>query len=61
MTENGRPPYPHLYQINVSDGGVPKRPVLRLSSPRPESRVTGSRISKYMADPIVLSVSIRKN
>ena len=28
MTENGRPPYPHLYQINVSDGGVPKRPVL---------------------------------
>ncbi len=28
MTENGRPPYPHLCQINVSDGGVPKRPVL---------------------------------
>ena len=28
MTENGRPPYPHVYQINVSDGGVPKRPVL---------------------------------
>ena len=28
MTENGRPTYPHLCQINVSDGGVPKRPVL---------------------------------
>ena len=24
----GRPPYPHVHQINVSDGGVPKRPVL---------------------------------
>ena len=28
MIATGRPPYPHLYQINVSDGGVPKRPVL---------------------------------
>lgn len=28
MTVTGRPPYPHVYQINVSDGGVPKRPVL---------------------------------
>ena len=28
MTETGRPPYPHLCQINVSSGGVPKRPVL---------------------------------
>ena len=28
MSEHGRPPYPHLCQINVSDGGVPKRPVL---------------------------------
>lgn len=28
MTETGRPPYPHVHQINVSDGGVPKRPVL---------------------------------
>jgi MOSC domain-containing protein YiiM len=28
ITENGRPPYPHVYQINVSDGGVPKHPVL---------------------------------
>ena len=27
MTETGRPPYPHVHQINVSDGGVPKRPV----------------------------------
>ena len=33
MTTTGRPPYPHLHQINVSDGGVPKRPVL-------EARVT---------------------
>jgi MOSC domain-containing protein YiiM len=24
----GRPPYPHVHQINVSDGGVPKLPVL---------------------------------
>ncbi|MCC6139800.1 MAG: MOSC domain-containing protein [Nitrospira sp.] len=22
-----RPPYPHVYQISVSDGGVPKKPV----------------------------------
>ena len=29
----GRPPYPHVYQINISDGGVPKRQVL-------EARVT---------------------
>jgi len=28
VTAAGRPPYPHLYQINVSDGGVPKHPVL---------------------------------
>ena len=28
MTETGRPPYPHVYQINLSDGGVPKHPVL---------------------------------
>lgn len=24
---SGRPPYPHVHQINISDGGVPKRPV----------------------------------
>jgi len=29
----GRPPYPHVHQISVSDGGVPKKPV-------PEARVT---------------------
>ena len=28
MTESGRPPYPHVHQISVSDGGVPKKPVL---------------------------------
>lgn len=33
MTESGRPPYPHVHQINVSDGGVPKKPVL-------EARIT---------------------
>ncbi len=27
MDERGRPPYPHVHQISVSDGGVPKRPV----------------------------------
>lgn len=27
MTGTGRPPYPHLHQINLSDGGLPKRPV----------------------------------
>jgi len=27
MSDQGRPPYPHVHQINVSDGGVPKRPV----------------------------------
>ena len=24
MGPQGRPPYPHVHQINVSDGGVPK-------------------------------------
>jgi MOSC domain-containing protein YiiM len=33
MTMPGRPPYPHVHQINVSDGGVPKKPVL-------EARIT---------------------
>jgi len=33
MTKTGRPPYPHVHQINVSDGGVPKKPVL-------EARIT---------------------
>src|SRR5215467_15701732 len=33
MPVTGRPPYPHLHQINVSDGGVPKKPVL-------EARIT---------------------
>jgi MOSC domain-containing protein YiiM len=28
MTITARLPYPYLYQINISDGGVPKRPVL---------------------------------
>ena len=28
MTATGRPSYPHVYQINLSDGGVPKRPVM---------------------------------
>lgn len=35
MTETGRPPYPHVHQINVSDGGVPKKPV-------PEARISES-------------------
>ena len=25
---SNRPPYPYVHQINVSDGGVPKLPVL---------------------------------
>jgi MOSC domain-containing protein YiiM len=33
VTKTGRPPYPHVHQINVSDGGVPKKPVL-------EARIT---------------------
>jgi MOSC domain-containing protein YiiM len=33
MTKTGRPPYPHVHQINLSDGGVPKKPVL-------EARIT---------------------
>ena len=28
MKGSGRPPYPHVHQINVSDGGIPKQPVL---------------------------------
>lgn len=28
MSQSGRPPYPHVHQINISDGGVPKLPVL---------------------------------
>ncbi len=27
MIPPGRPPYPHVHQVNVSDGGVPKHPV----------------------------------
>jgi len=27
MSPSGRPLYPHVHQINVSDGGVPKHPV----------------------------------
>jgi MOSC domain-containing protein YiiM len=27
MMSLGRPPYPHVHQISVSEGGVPKRPV----------------------------------
>jgi MOSC domain-containing protein YiiM len=27
MGSSGRPPYPHVHQINVSDGGIPKYPV----------------------------------
>jgi MOSC domain-containing protein YiiM len=27
MTVPGRPSYPHLHQISVSDGGVPKKPI----------------------------------
>ena len=27
MTQSGRPGYPHVHQINVSDGGLPKEPV----------------------------------
>ena len=30
MTATGRPVYPHVHQINVSDGGVPKKPVLEV-------------------------------
>jgi MOSC domain-containing protein YiiM len=30
MTATERPLYPHVHQINVSDGGVPKRPVLEV-------------------------------
>ena len=30
MMGPGRPPYPHVHQINVSDGGVPKKPVLEV-------------------------------
>ncbi|MGA6829285.1 MOSC domain-containing protein [Nitrospira sp. NS4] len=33
MSPAGRPPYPHVHQVSVSDGGVPKKPVL-------EGRVT---------------------
>jgi MOSC domain-containing protein YiiM len=29
MAGDGRPAYPHVHQINVSDGGVPKRPLLQ--------------------------------
>jgi len=28
MTGSHRPPYPHVHQINVSDGGIPKYPLL---------------------------------
>ncbi len=25
--QTGRPPYPYVHRVSVSDGGVPKRPV----------------------------------
>ena len=28
MNGTGQPPYPHVHQINVSDGGVPKHPLM---------------------------------
>lgn len=28
VKESGRPPYPHVHQINASDGGLPKLPVM---------------------------------
>ena len=28
MSQYGRPSYPHVHQINISDGGVPKHPIL---------------------------------
>lgn len=31
MIQNGRPDYPHVHQINVSNGGVPKQPVLEVA------------------------------
>ncbi|MEC4888525.1 MAG: MOSC domain-containing protein [Nitrospira sp.] len=34
---SGRPSYPHVHQISVSDGGVPKKPVL-------EARVTAQGV-----------------
>lgn len=34
----GRPPYPHVHQISVSDAGVPKRPVF-------EARVTAQGVA----------------
>ncbi|HEY7531278.1 MAG TPA: MOSC domain-containing protein [Nitrospiraceae bacterium] len=34
---SGRPPYPHVHQINVSDGGVPKMPIL-------EARITDAGV-----------------
>jgi MOSC domain-containing protein YiiM len=27
MSPSERPPYPHVHQINVSDGGIPKHPI----------------------------------
>jgi MOSC domain-containing protein YiiM len=38
---SGRPPYPHVHQINVSDGGVPKRAVFEANVT--ETGVEGDR------------------
>lgn len=38
---SGRPPYPHVHQISVSNGGLPKRPVLEASVT--EQGVAGDR------------------
>ncbi|MFO0706158.1 MAG: MOSC domain-containing protein [Nitrospira sp.] len=37
MMNQGRPPYPHVHQVNVSDGGVPKLPVF-------EARITAQGV-----------------
>src|SRR5262249_24993199 len=41
MPVAGRPPYPHVHQINVSDGGLPKMPVLEATIS--ETGVEGDR------------------
>ena len=61
MTENGRPPYPHVYQINVSDGGVPKRPVLEAVIATTGVEGTGNGISTCTAGWIGLSACISQD
>ena len=51
MVERGRPPYPHVHQVSVSDGGVPKRPVFEAKVTRDGLEGDRQRNLKFHGGP----------